>query len=179
MTDALPYALPAAAVLLILGCSGGSTDPTPSTAPTASVESPTAAPSPTADDDIRNREDDLRQAATEAVLAFIDGDAAISYTFFAADYRERCPFNDYLGVVLFAGAFLGDISEAEATVEGIRFEGERAFVDTRIELNGVDLLGDDEEEEYPDYWILEEGEWKSTSDEPAPCELDFGDEIDD
>ncbi len=162
--------------------SGDGSGPTPATSPEAPADSPTAAsgatPTVQADDDVRNREDDLRQAATEAARAFIDGNSAISYTFYAADYRERCPFDDFLGLVLFTEAFLGDISEAEVTAESIRFEGERAFVDIRFELNGVDLSGDDEEDEYPDYWILEEGEWKSTSDDPAPCELDFGDEID-
>ena len=165
-------------IVIAAACGDDATSDPPDTSPTI-AESPAilspAIPSPTADDDISKREDDLRQAATEAVQAFIDGDTALSYTFFAADYRERCPFGDYLGTVLFTEAFLGDISGAEATVVGIRFEGEQAFVDTGIELNGVDLLGDGEEDEYPDYWILEDGEWKSTSDDPAPCELlDFG-----
>ena len=148
----------AASLLFLAACSesGDGSDLTPATSSTTTESS--TAPSPTVDDDVRDREDDLRQAATEAVQAYIRGDAAQSYTYLAADYRERCPYDDYLGLLLFAGLFLGDISEAEASVEGIRFEGEQAFVDTRIELNGVDLFGYDEEDEYPDYWILEDDE---------------------
>ena len=162
----------AAVTLLVAACGGGTDDAPLITSPTI-TESPIV-PSPIADDDISDREDDLRHAALQAAEAVINGDAAISYTFQAAGYRERCSFGDYLGTVLFIEAFLGDISGAEATVEGIRFEGERAFVDIQLELNGVDLFGDDDEDEYPNYWILEDGEWKNTSDDPAPCELDFG-----
>lgn len=171
------YAGVAILLFLFTACSSGSSEPPPPTTSPSIAESPTAS-SPTADDDVRDREDDLRQVALQAAQAVIDGDTAISYTFQAAGYRERCPFGDYLGMMLFVEAFLGDISEAEATVEGIRFEGERAFADIQLELNGAGLFGDDDEDEYPDFWILEDGEWKSTSADPAPCELDFGGEID-
>ena len=171
------YAGVAVFLFLIAAC-GGTDDSSSATGPTiaetSTVPSPMI-PSPTVDD-VSDREDDLRRAATEAGEAFFAGDNAKLYTFLASDYREVCPFGDFLGILLFGRGFLGDLSDADFIIDSVTFQESRAIVKSHWEINGVPLASDDEEDEYPDYWVLEDGDWKSTSDDSAPCELDFGGE---
>jgi hypothetical protein len=115
-------------------------------------------------------EDDLRDTVAEAFQAFIDDDNARFYTFSSSEFRDKCPFVDFVGVLTRSKAFLGDISEAEVVVDDVRIEESRGFVDSHIELDGVEIISSDDEDHFPDYWIVEDGEWKSTDDHPTPCD---------
>jgi hypothetical protein len=115
---------------------------------------------------------DLRDTLAEAFEAFIDGDNAKLYTYGSSEFRDKCPFGDFVSQLAIVKAVLGDISEAEAAVDDVRIEGSRGFVDSHLELDGVEIVNSAEDDDhFPDYWILEDGEWKSMVDGPAPCEV--------
>jgi hypothetical protein len=76
--------------------------------------------------------------------------------------------------------FLGDLDEDEVEVEvtNIRFEDDRAFVTATGTIQGeeIDSEGDDE---FSDYWVYEDGEWKWGTDEDDPCDSSFSTDTDD
>jgi hypothetical protein len=123
-----------------------------------------------------SEEDHLRDTAIEAFQTYVDGDNAKLYTFSSSELRDKCPFGDFVTQVMATRAVLGDISGAEAVIDDIRIEGSRGFVDSHLELDGVEIVSSEEDERhFADYWILEDGEWKSMRDGPAPC-AEHGDE---
>jgi hypothetical protein len=192
MMRTLLAALAVLALAMSFGCNGGTSAPTEqpditegvvdqTAGPGEGVAEPTQPPQPgqspeASTEDLSSREDDLRDTAAEAMEAFINGDNAKFYTYFSSGFRERCPLGDFIGLLALAQGFLGDMSDAEVAVGDIRFETDRAFVDVHLVLAGQELEPDGEDEEYPDYWILEDGEWKTTTDDPRPCTMDQGGE---
>jgi hypothetical protein len=174
MRNVFGFSVAAALMLALVACGGGgesASQPTRVAQETASPEGEQQTGSPAAED-VSGREEDLRRTAAEAFEAFIEGDNAKYYTFFASDFRERCPIEDFTSILDLASELLGDISEAEVVIDDIRFEGSRAFVDAHLDLQGTELnLGNGEEDGYPVYWILEDGRWRNTTDDPRPCEL--------
>ncbi len=143
-----------------------------SSEPTATQEEQ---PTDSTDQDLSSGEDELRRTAQEAIDAFLDGDNAKFYTYYAEEYKTRCSLGDFLGLLALSRAFIGDLSDAEGSIGTVRFEEDRAFVHIEISLDGEELFPDEGEED-DEYWILEEGAWKLTSEDPNPCDLDFGDE---
>jgi len=112
-------------------------------------------------------ENELRQTAKEAQLTFIKGEADQAYAFFSSDYQARCPFEDFEKLLMAIQSVFGGQEDVEVIVEGVRFEGAKAFVD--ISVNGQDIDAGAESAPYPYYWIVENGTWKRTNDDPAPC----------
>lgn len=117
-------------------------------------------------------EERLRQTAIEAQRTFLTGEADEAYAFFSSDYQAKCPFEDFSRGLMATQAFFGPWEEPEITVEAIRLEGEKAFVD--ILVNGQDISAGGQPPTYPYFWILEEGEWKRTSENPSPCVFPSG-----
>ena len=117
-------------------------------------------------------EEQLGQTVVEAQRAFLTGEAKEAYAFFASDYQERCSFEEFSRLLELTQAIYGSSGQPEIAVEAIRLEGEKAFVDIRV--NGQVLDAGSEPDGYPYFWILEDGEWKRTSENPAPCELPVG-----
>lgn len=116
------------------------------------------------------KEDDLRDTVVEAFQAFIDGENAKFYMFSSSESRDNCPFEDFVGMLLRLKPSLGDISEAEVVIDDVRIEESRGYVDSHIESDGVEIVSSVEDaDHFPDYWVLEDGEWKSMTDSPAPC----------
>lgn len=69
--------------------------------------------------------------------------------------------------------FLGDLKDDAIRVDvtGVRYEDGKAFVDSTATINGDDLSGASGEE-FPEYWVRQDGEWKVTTDDPKPCNTD-------
>ncbi|MEX2245525.1 MAG: DUF4352 domain-containing protein [Dehalococcoidia bacterium] len=154
----------AAAALLLTACSGGDKD-----GPANGTPAYRATEAPADEADLRAREDDLRRTAIDALQALIDGDAADAYAFFSEDFQDRCPAHEFAFLVTFVSAFLEDADAAEITVNSVRFEGDRAYVTTSVNVAGEEVLSEGDD---GSYWTLEDGEWKADTDDPAPCDLD-------
>ena len=123
------------------------------------------------------KEDDLRDTVVEAFQAFTDGRNAEFYMFSSSESRDKCPFEDFVGMLMRLKVSLGDISEAEVVIDDVRIEGSRGYVDSHIESDGVEIVSSVEDaDHFPDYWIVEDGEWKSMTDNPAPCGVEDGDD---
>ena len=158
---------------LLASCGGSDESRTEAEPGTSSTPDSTDQPS----DDVSDREGDLRGAATQAMQDFIDGNNAKYYASTTSDFQKKCPLEDFIGILVLGRGFLGDISDAEAVIDDVRFEDSRGFTDGHLELDGTKLdLNGDEEDEYPEYWVLEDGRWKWTSDDPAPCDIGDSDD---
>jgi hypothetical protein len=44
-------------------------------------------------------------------------------------------------------------------------------VQAKIDVEGADIEGEDEEGSFADFWVLEDGEWKADTTEENPCEF--------
>lgn len=117
-------------------------------------------------------EEQLRQTVVQAQRTFLVGEAEEAYAFFTSDYQARCPFEQFSKGLKVAQAMYRSSQEPEITVEAIRLEGEKAFVD--ILVNGQDISAGAQPTAYPYFWVLEDGEWKRTNEDPAPCVFPTG-----
>jgi len=120
-------------------------------------------------EDVSAFEGELRATVEAALEAYLRGDALEFYSHAAHDYREKCPVDDFLGVVLLGQTSVGNWSDTGSSLEQVWFEDSRGFVDVPLMIANVDVWGDPAVEAYPEYWIREGGEWKFTTDDPAPC----------
>ncbi len=173
----LIFILAASGAMLAAACGGGSDKPSPITGPSSPGATATAKPS--ADEkDLRSHEAELRELAASFQKGIFADGAVKSYAYFAADFRKRCPLDDFVGLLALVKGFIGDLKDEDIKVEvtGVRYEGGKAFVDSTATINGDDL-SDDSSDEFPEYWVRQDGEWKVTTDDPKPCDTDttFGD----
>jgi len=149
-------------VLLLTACSGdgGANEPGDGGGPAA----------------LEQREDDLRETFEDAIHAFLDGDADAFYDHFSSDFQSRCDRNYFRGIVALTNLFVGDLSDREATIDitEVRFEDDRAFVEAKVDIEGAEIEGEDEEGSFADFWVLEDGEWKADTTEENPCEFGGG-----
>ena len=118
------------------------------------------------------REQALRQTAEKAFAAFRDGDADDFYSYFSDGFRDRCDIKDFRRVMAIASAFLSMIKDGELEIENVRFEGERAYLDAKFVSDSDDALTGDGEGAFLDFWVFEDGEWKTDVDDEKPCEID-------
>lgn len=127
-------------------------------------------------DNLAKRESDLRKANEEVIRAFFDGDVDKMYSYFSTSFKERCPEKDFKQIMAFAavfiGAFVEDVDDVTVETTDVRFEEDRAYVTTKIEVPGDDSLSADEGDDFSDYWVLEGGEWKAETDDENPCDFD-------
>ena len=125
-------------------------------------------------DDPADREDELREAVPAAYKAIFAGGAIEAYGYASEDFKEKCSLDDFMGVIALVKVFLGDLDEdeVEVAVTDVRFEDDRAYVTATGTIQGeeIDSEGDDE---FSDYWVYEDGEWKWGTDEDDPCDSSF------
>ena len=157
--------------LLAAACGGDSDKPSPAAGTSSPAASATAKP-PADEKDLRSHEAELRDAATAWQKSLFTAGAVKTYSYFADDFKDKCPLDDFAGLVALVKVFLGDVKDDDIEVEitGIRYEGGKAFVDSTGTINGDELSPDDDDEEYPEYWVRQDGDWKVTTDDPHPCD---------
>jgi hypothetical protein len=65
---------------------------------------------------------------------------------------------------------LGDFRGAKLEITHVEFQADRAFVEAYTDIRGrrVPFFA---ESRYPTYWVMVDGTWRMTDDNPAPCEL--------
>jgi hypothetical protein len=169
-----------AVVALALGVAcGGDDDDAPDDAGTSVATSEPSSQDDGDRSDLEQHEAELIDTATASFEALIDGDADAYYAYFTEDFQDRCPFEDFEGIVTLAGLFLGlmdTADDAEIRVENVRYEDGRAYID-RVTIGGEELVDDADDEEFATYWIREDGAWRADVEDETPCELDmtFGD----
>jgi hypothetical protein len=118
------------------------------------------------------REQALRQTAEKAFAAFRDGDADDFYSYFSDGFHDRCDIKDFRRLMGIASAFLSMIEDGEFEIENVRFEGDRAYLEAKFVSDGDDALNSDGEGVFLDFWVLEDGEWKTDVEDEKPCDLD-------
>ena len=97
------------------------------------------------------------------------------YSLYPEEYREKCPFTDFAGMMIFGVMFLGLSDGMSVTVRSTRIDGDEAYVDYRWEQDGVELtLGEDTGEPA---FVWTDGVWVSYVSpedlaEENPCSLD-------
>lgn len=125
---------------------------------------------------LESREGELRDTVENAIRAFLDGDADAFYDNFSSDFQARCDRNDFRAILALATVFIGDLSDRAATIDitNVRFEEDRAYVDAKIDVEGADIEGENEEGSFTDFWVLEDGKWKADTTEENPCDLGEG-----
>jgi hypothetical protein len=162
--------IPLAALVLATACSDGDKAPDGDR-----TRVPAATERAGAGGDLPSREEDLRRTVAAAFDAFAGGEIDAFYGHFSEGFQERCPKDDFRKIMALAVAFMGDaLDEASIEVTDVRYEGERAFVEATVEAPGLEegLLEGEGEDEFLDFWVLEDGEWKSDTDDEKPCGLD-------
>ena len=134
-----PLAIIALALLALACAEEAPVQPTSAPAQAAAVVTPTAMPEPT-----DNREALLEEAAETFAKAFEDREWATLYALQHKEYREKCAFGEFVGMMFFAVAFIGLSEDTTVTVISMRIEGDEAWVDMLWEQDGVELdFGDD------------------------------------
>lgn len=116
----------------------------------------------------------LRAAITEHDQAICEWDAGDSFVFHAKDLRERCPYGDWVAFLAAGKLLLGEdiFKDAETIIDSIRFEDDKAFVERRLVRDGILLFSfPDPDDEFPGWWIWEDGQWRVTDDDPTPCDI--------
>jgi hypothetical protein len=116
-------------------------------------------------------EESLKETAQAAGNAVVDGDAPEAYSYLHPDYKAKCPLEDFLGLVLFARAFLGGGDEEEGSdfeykVLEASVDGDRGTVRSEVTVDGESLGTEPDDGEY---WLFEDGEWLLTTEDDEPC----------
>jgi hypothetical protein len=127
------------------------------------------------------REDELRETVPAAYTAIFAGGAVEAYGYASSDFKEKCSLEDFTGVIAFVKVFLGDLEEDDIEVEvtDVRFEDDRAYVTATGSIQGEDFSPDEDDDEFSDYWVYEDGEWKWGTDDEDPCDSNFTTDGDD
>jgi len=130
----------------------------------------TARPDATAGGGLSRYEDELRQTVTEAAEALFQNDFDSFYAYFSPDYQQRCPPEDMKRMIAVGLQLLGDFRGAKLEITHVEFQADRAFVEAYTDIRGrrVPFFA---ESRYPTYWVMVDGTWRMTDDNPAPCEL--------
>jgi hypothetical protein len=155
---------------IAVGCGGGTASKGSSTPTTAAAA--TATVSGRGDSgDLRSHEQELRDTAPQFFKDLFTSGAVTTYDYFADDFKKKCPLGDFVSTIAFVKVIYGALaaSDIQVGVTGVRYQGEKAFVDTKLSVKGNDLPSTDAG--MADYWVLQNGSWKIASDKPSPCSL--------
>ena len=124
-----------------------------------------------------SKEAQLRQTAETFAEAFAAGEWAVVHAMYPKDYKDRCPFGDFIGLITFAKVFLGIPDDMTANVESVRVEGDLGWADIRYEKDGVELDFDtDENPDRPDFawdgsrWFPYQSPEEMSEEEPCALE---------
>jgi hypothetical protein len=125
-------------------------------------------------EDLARYESDLRDAVPVVFKELIAGEPSDAYGYLAGDFKEKCSLTEWTGVFGLLRIFTGtiDADDVDVRITGIRYERDRAFVDTDISVSDEPYF-DDEDSEFEQYWIREDGEWRMMTDDPEPCDGGF------
>jgi hypothetical protein len=155
---------------IAVGCDSGTASKSSGTATT------TASASATVSDhgdsgDLRSHEQELRDTAPQFFRDLFTSGAVTTYDYFADDYKKKCALSDFAAAIAFVKVLYGQLaaSDVQVTVTGVRYEGAKAFVDTKVSIKGNDLSSTDAG--MTDYWVRQNGSWKIASDKSSPCSL--------
>jgi hypothetical protein len=160
--------------LFFLACSGDKDeDPEP-----GDEETPAATRTrPPSNDsgDLADHEDKLRETVPAAYKAIFAGGAVQAYKYASDDFKDKCSLADFTGIVAIVKVFLGDIEEEDIDVEvtDVTFDDDRAFVTVTGAIMGEDFSPDEGDDEFSDFWVYEDGEWKWGTDDEDPCDSNF------
>lgn len=126
-------------------------------------------------DNPEDREEQLRETVPAAYKAIFAGGAVEAYGYASDDFKDKCSLDDFTGVIAFVKVFLGDLNEGDVEVEvtDVRFEDDRAYVTATGSIEGEDFSPDEGDDEFSDYWVYEDGEWKWGTDDDDPCDASF------
>ena len=150
--------------------------PTDTPVPSTTAEpTPTQAPTATAQDPDR--------AVLLKEFAQLGGDAmakrewAFVHALHPDEFKAKCTWNDYAGMMTFVWAFAGIPEGVAYVVKGVTVDGDQRRVQAYLEKDGVQIELDDDGDEEPDF-IWRDGKWTvhvSPEDlaEEDPCSLDF------
>ncbi|HLB24472.1 MAG TPA: DUF4352 domain-containing protein [Dehalococcoidia bacterium] len=169
------YLLPGLALMALVfaACSGGSdkNDDNGGDGDETPAATRTKAPS-TGGGDLEEHEDELRETAVDAYKAIFGEGALDAYKFASADFKEKCSLDDFISIIAFVKIFLGNIDAEDIDVEvtGVRYEDGKAFVEIAGTIKGEELTAGDESDDFSDYWIYEDGQWKWGTDDDDPCD---------
>jgi hypothetical protein len=158
------------AAVMAVGCAGGTASKgngTPTTPASA-----TATVSGRGDSgDLRSHEQELRDTAPQFFKDLFTSGAVTTYDYFADDFKKKCSLADFVSTIAFVKVLYGELaaSDVQVGVTGVRYEREKAFVDTTLSIKGNDLPSTDAG--MADYWVRQNGSWKIASDRPSPCSL--------
>lgn len=173
-------ALPLLLALTLAACSSGDDD---GDASVDAGETPAATRADSSGDaDLSEHEDELRETAPAAVKAIFASGGVEAYSYASADFKDKCPLDDFLGIIALAKVFLGEIDadDMDVTVTDIRYDADRAYVTLKATIEGEDFSGDEGDDgEFGDYWVYEDGDWKWGTDDDEPCSADFDSGSDD
>ena len=115
---------------------------------------------------------DLRDAVAHFAAAEILGLRRQAHLLHTSSWRERCPFEDFdTPRLAFAFYDIYEVSDAELVIQGVDYEGDRAYVKATLgspESGPVNLFTP-KTLRYPEFWVLEDGFWKLDSENPEPC----------
>jgi uncharacterized protein DUF4352 len=119
------------------------------------------------------REQAVREAAEGAFAAFRDAKTDEFYSYFSDDFHDRCDIDDFRRVMAIAQVFITELEQGEFTIEEVTFEGDdRATVEATFESPEEDAsvsVGDSGG--FLDFWVLEDGEWKTDTEDENPCDV--------
>jgi len=114
----------------------------------------------------------LRRAVEDYANAIAEGEAATAYKHVDESFKDKCPFSDFTGALLFGRAFFGEeFANAEYRVSTVHIDGDRATIEGDFYLEDEPLHWDEAEDDYPNYWLWSEGKWRTATDDPDPCGL--------
>lgn len=155
--------------LLASACGGGKGKASPTTvlATPAATSTPRA---PAGADELRSHEPELRESVASFQKGIFKQGAVKSYGYLSADFKKKCALQDFVGLLAIVKVFLGDLTDADIQVDvtGVRYEDGKAFVSATGKVNGEEVSNGSEE--FPEYWVRENGEWKVMTDDPSPCD---------
>lgn len=116
-------------------------------------------------------EGSLREAATTYFNAVMDGEPSRAYSFFHESYREKCPSDDFAGLLILGLSFYPELKDAELRINSVTVDGDRGSVDGDYFLDDRPLGFNQEDDETDNYWLFDDGKWWVATDDPAPCDL--------
>jgi hypothetical protein len=158
---------------LAVACGGGNGHSAATPSPEAATPAPTAAVD---EPGLRAHEAELRDAVPDFFRSVFAASGGVhAYSYVAADFKKVCPLSDFLATMAFARVFLGDIKESDVQVDvtDVRYAGDRAYVKTKVSINGDPLM--DASDDDKSFWIFQDGGWRISTDDAQPCSLGNGD----
>ena len=189
MRTAFRLALVFTIAALIVACGDApgtlTVDPTSSPAPTVAPTEAPATPEPTVAPTTEptpkptpDRTALLRELADEFGNAFAKKRWATLYQLNNEDFKERCPAEDFIELMLLFQVFGGMPDGLTFIIESVRIENDVGYIEARFERDGV-RWGEDSENEPDPFATWEDGQWVlvdwlDTGEQENPCTLEFG-----